>query len=49
MINPLITTGEMKNEKVKAINALSNTTLKSMKMGDFQEEMEQLKDAVQKL
>ncbi|WP_180233524.1 hypothetical protein [Priestia megaterium] len=49
MINHLLTTGEMTNEKAKAINALSNTTLKSMEMGDLQEEMEQLKEVVQKL
>lgn len=39
----------MTNEKAKAINALSNTTLKSIEMGDLQEELEQLKEVVQKL
>ncbi|WP_156112561.1 hypothetical protein [Halobacillus sp. BBL2006] len=49
VINHLLTTGEMTNEKAKAINALSNTTLKSMEMGELQEEMEQLKEVVQRL
>ncbi len=49
VINYLLTTGEMTNEKAKAINALSNTTLKSMEMGDLQEQMEQLKEVVQRL
>ncbi|PGT73605.1 hypothetical protein [Priestia megaterium] len=49
VINHLLSTGEMTNEKAKAINALSNTTLKSMEMGDLQEEMEQLKEVLQKL
>lgn len=49
VINHLLSTGEMTNEKAKAINALSNTTLKSMEMGDLQEEMEQLKEVAQKL
>ncbi|MDQ0221358.1 hypothetical protein ELQ35_15625 [Peribacillus cavernae] len=49
VINYLLTTGEMTNEKAKAINALSNTTLKSIEMGDLQEELEQLKEVVQKL
>lgn len=39
----------MTNEKAKAINALSNTTLKSMEMGVLQEELEQLKEVVQRL
>lgn len=49
VINYLLTTGEMTNEKAKVINALSNTTLKSMEMGDLQEELEQLKEVVQRL
>jgi polyhydroxyalkanoate synthesis regulator phasin len=49
VINHLLTTGEMTNEKAKAINALSNTTLKSMEMGDLQEQMEQLREVVQRL
>ena len=49
VINYLLTTGEMTNEKAKTINALSNTTLKSMEMGDLQEELEQLKEAVQRI
>ncbi|MFC0472496.1 hypothetical protein ACFFHM_18925 [Halalkalibacter kiskunsagensis] len=49
VINHLLTTGEMTNEKAKAINALSNTTLKSMEMGELQEKLEQLKEVVQKL
>jgi polyhydroxyalkanoate synthesis regulator phasin len=49
VINYLLTNGEMTNEKAKAINALSNTTLKSMEMGELQEELEQLKEVVQKL
>ncbi|WP_116316312.1 hypothetical protein [Bacillus subtilis] len=49
VINYLLTTGEMTNGKAKAINALSNTTLKSMEMGELQEELEQLKEVVQKL
>ncbi|WP_375346284.1 hypothetical protein ACEWPB_02715 [Priestia megaterium] len=49
MINHLLTTGEMTNEKAKAINALSNTSLKSMEMGDLQEAMEQLKEVVQEM
>ncbi|MDQ0880958.1 hypothetical protein [Peribacillus sp. V2I11] len=49
VINYLLITGEMTNEKAKAINALSNTTLKSMEMGELQEELEQLKEVVQKL
>lgn len=48
VINYLLTTGEMTNEKAKAINALSNTALKSMEMGDLQVELEQLKEVVQK-
>ncbi|MDP9742304.1 UNVERIFIED_ORG: polyhydroxyalkanoate synthesis regulator phasin [Bacillus sp. B2I3] len=49
VINYLLTTGEMTNEKAKVINALSNTTLKSMEMGDLQGELEQLKEVVQRL
>lgn len=49
VINHLLTTGDMTNEKAKAINALSNTTLKSMEMGELQEELEQFKEVVQKL
>lgn len=49
VINHLLTTGEMTNEKAKAINALSNTSLKSMEMGDLQEAMEQLKEVVQEM
>lgn len=49
VINYLLTTGEMTNDKAKVINALSNTTLKSMEMGDLQEELEQLKEVVQRL
>ncbi|WP_209366704.1 hypothetical protein [Priestia megaterium] len=49
VINHLLTNGEMTNEKAKAINSLSNTTLKSMEMGELQEEMEQLKEVVQRL
>lgn len=39
----------MTNEKAKAINALSNTTLKSMEMGDLQQELEHLKEVVARL
>jgi len=49
VINYLLTTGDMTNDKAKVINALSNTTLKSMEMGDLQEELEHLKEVVQKL
>lgn len=49
VINHLLTTGEMTNEKAKAINALSNTTLKSIEMGELQQELEQLKEVVQRL
>lgn len=49
VINHLLTTGEMTNEKAKAINALSNTTLKSMEMGDLQVEVEHLKEVVRSL
>lgn len=49
VINHLLTTGEMTSEKAKAINALSNTTLKSIEMGDLQEELEQLKEVVERI
>ncbi|MDG0029088.1 hypothetical protein MMB68_05865 [Priestia sp. Y58] len=49
VINHLLTSGEMTNEKAKAINSLSNTTLKSMEMGELQEELEQLKQVVRRL
>lgn len=49
VINHLLTTGEMTNEKAKAINALSNTTLKSMEMGDLQKEMAHLREIVEEL
>lgn len=39
----------MTNEKAKAINALSNTALKSMEMGELQEELEHLKEVVEEL
>ncbi|MGC9935240.1 hypothetical protein [Priestia aryabhattai] len=49
VINHLLMNGDMTNEKAKAINALSNTTLKSMEMGELQEELEHLKEVVEEL
>lgn len=49
VINYLLTTGEMTNEKAKTINALSNTTLKSIEMADFQEELEQIKEIIRRM
>ncbi|GGB71706.1 hypothetical protein [Fictibacillus barbaricus] len=49
VINHLLMNGDMTNEKAKAINALSNTALKSMEMGELQEELEHLKEVVEEL
>ena len=49
VINHLLINGDMTNEKAKVINALSNTTLKSMEMGDLQEELQQLGEVVERL
>ncbi|MGE1118329.1 hypothetical protein [Bacillus altitudinis] len=49
VINYLLTNGEMTSDKAKAINALSNTTLKSMEMGELQEEIEQLKEVIHEM
>ncbi|GAB6259317.1 hypothetical protein PSKAS_48400 [Peribacillus sp. N1] len=49
VINYLLMNGEMTNERAKAINALTNTTLKSMEMGELQEEIDHLKEVVAEL
>ncbi|WP_041101398.1 hypothetical protein [Bacillus badius] len=49
IINYLLMNGEMTNERAKAINALTNTTLKSMEMGELQEEIDHLKEVVTEL
>jgi polyhydroxyalkanoate synthesis regulator phasin len=49
VINYLLMNGDMTNEKAKAINALSNTALKSMEMGELQEELEHLKEVIEGL